>query len=384
VRVLFLDQFSELGGAQQTLLDTMEAVRRNGWKPHVLVPDRGSLVEALQSRDVPVDEIPCGPYHSGKKSASDAIRFALDLRRQVRAIRELVAGADIGLIYVNGPRLLPAAAIAGRGGAPVVFHLHSHLRGSALRLARWSVRHVGATIFGCSNSVLEPFRTCADASKLHVVPNGVRDAGYRERLFDSLRIGMIGRIAPEKGQMEFVNAAALLKDEFPHAQFVICGEPLFGAPSDYYNAVRLRAHGLPVEFVGWQQDVSRVLNELDLLVAPSIREGMGRMIVEAFSAGVPVIAFPVGGIPEVVIDEETGFLTRLLTAEALAMRIREAIASGPDMLRQVARNARRAWAQSYTVGTYQERITQLLGQLLGPLAPASREVRATEMLQPRR
>jgi glycosyltransferase involved in cell wall biosynthesis len=195
---------------------------------------------------------------------------------------------------------------------------------------------------------------------------------------------MIGRIAPEKGQMEFVNAAALLKDEFPQAQFVICGEPLFGARSDYYNAVRLRAHGLPVEFVGWQQDVSRVLNELDLLVAPSIREGMGRMIVEAFSAGVPVIASPVGGIPEVVIDEETGFLTRLLTAEALAMRIREAIASGPDTLRQVARNARRAWAQSYTVGTYQERITLLLGQLLGPLAPASREVREAEMLQPRR
>ena len=63
----------------------------------------------------------------------------------------------------------------------------------------------------------------------------------------------VGRIAPEKGQMEFVKARPLLNDEFPQARFVICGAPLFGARSDYFDAVRLRARGLPVEFVGWQR-----------------------------------------------------------------------------------------------------------------------------------
>ena len=48
---------------------------------------------------------------------------------------------------------------------------------------------------------------------------------------------------------------------------------------------------------------------------------MARVVLEAFSAGVPVIAFPAGGIPEAVIDGETGFLTREFTAEALAARI---------------------------------------------------------------
>jgi glycosyltransferase involved in cell wall biosynthesis len=377
VRILFLDQFSELGGAQQALLDTVDAVQKSGWEPRVLVPGRGPLVEALQSRNVLVGEIPCGPFSSGSKSAADSIRFALNLRRQMRIVRDLVANANIDLIYVNGPRLLPAVALAARGHVPVVFHAHSHLHGSALRLTRWSVHRAAATVIGCSNSVLEPLRPYVGKPVMHVIPNGVRDAWCRERGFDRggrLCIGTIGRIAPEKGQLDFVDAVALLKDEFPQARFVLCGAPLFHANRDYFEAVRLRARGLPVEFVGWQKDVSRVLNELDLLVVPSHKEGMGRIVLEAFSAGVPVLAFPAGGIPEAVIDGVTGFLTREFSSNALAARIREAIASNPNDMRRVVSNARQAWAQSYTLDAYRTRITNLLESLV----PASREGREAE------
>lgn len=388
MRILFLDQFSELGGGQHVLLDTVDAAQQKGWEPHVLVPGQGALVEELRSRNVWAGEIPCGPYRSGNKSAADSVRFSMDVRRQVRIIGERVARANIGLIYVNGPRLLPAAALAAQGQTPVVFHVHSHLRGSALRLTRWSIRRAAATVFGCGNSVLAPLRSNVNSHKLHVVPNGVRDAGYRERGFDlqgSCRIGIIGRIAPEKGQMEFVNAAALLKGDFPQARFVICGTPLFGTGSDYFNAVRLRARDLPVEFAGWQQDIGRVLNELDLLAVPSLQEGMGRVVVEAFSAGVPVIAFPAGGIPEIVIDGGSGFLTRQFTAEALAARIRDVMRADAATLQQVVSNARRAWERSYTIGAYQKQITRLLGTLIPETpVPASQEDREVEMPLQRR
>ncbi|MGP0074203.1 MAG: glycosyltransferase family 4 protein [Bryobacteraceae bacterium] len=383
MRILFLDQFSELGGAQQALLDTVDAVQQNGWDPNVLVPGRGPLVEALQSRHVQIGDIPCGPYNSGHKSAADSVRFARDLRRQVRIVRDWIGGASIGLIYVNGPRLLPAAALAARGEVPVVLHLHSHLHGSALRLTRWVLGWTAPTAIACSNSVVKPLGRHIDKRKLHVIPNGVRDAGYHERDFGRggcLRIGMIGRIAREKGQLAFVNAVALLKHEFPQAHFVICGAPLFQASRDYFDAVRLRARDLPVEFVGWQEDVNAVLSELDLLVVPSLKEGMGRIVLEAFSAGVPVVAFPAGGIPEAVVDGVTGFLTREFSDCALAARIREAMTSEPETLRQIARNARQAWAQSYTLSAFQKHITNLLETR----ARASREERVTEMPLQRR
>jgi glycosyltransferase involved in cell wall biosynthesis len=381
VRILFLDQYSELGGAQQTLLDTVDAVQQNGWGVHVLLPGQGALVEELRYRRVPVSEIPSGPYNSGTKSFADSIRFALDLRQQVRVISDAMARADADLLYVNGPRLLPAASLAAKDAVPVVFHLHNHLRGSALRVTRWSIRRSGATVIGCSDSVLDPVRSCG-TQKVQVIPNGVRDAGYRVRAFDragAWRIGMVGRVAPEKGQMEFVDAVGILHREFPEARFVICGSSLFSDRHGYDKAVRLRARGLPVGFIGWQNDISHVLDELDLLVVPSLQEGMGRIIVEAFSAGVPVIAFPAGGIPEVIRNGESGFLTTLFTAEALAEQIRGAMGADPAILRQVARSARRIWERTYTIAVYQKRITRLLE----PLLPVSQAARETEMLPQR-
>ncbi len=380
MRILFLDQFSELGGAQHALLDTVDAVQLSGWETRVLVPGRGPLVEALQSRNVAVAEIPCGPYGMGHKSVADSLRFALDLRRQVRRISELITRENIDLVYVNGPRLLPAAALATPHRAPILFHVHSHLRGSALRVARWSIRRSAVTVVGCSKSVLEPLQC-----KQHVISNGVRDAGYRERYFGRpWRIGIVGRIAPEKGQMELVNAVAFLKDKFPQARFVICGAPLFGTRTHYFDAVRLQARGLPLQFIGWQPDVRQILNELDLLVAPSHHEGMGRIVLEAFSAGVPVVAFPAGGIPEAVIDGVTGFLTHQFTAQALAARMSDVMTAPPGTIREIARNARQAWARSFTVGAYQRSITNLLETLASERDPASREEREAEMPLQRR
>ncbi len=367
MKILFLDQFSELGGAQQTLLDTVQAVRRNGWQAHVLLPGCGPLVEKLQSLAVPVGEISCGPYHAGNKTAADSLRFMFEMPCQVRTIRALDAHEHFSLIYVNGPRLMPAAALASHG-TRIVFHAHCHVYGMAARLLRWGVGKAQATVIACSNSVLDPIRHCADTRIMFVVPNGVRDAGYRKRDFGAdgkWRIGIIGRIAPDKGQLEFAGAASILARELPTARFVICGAPQFGESSEYFDTVRQQALGLPVEFIPWQPDVGPVLRGLDLLIVPSKREGMARIIVEAFSAGAPVVAFPAGGIPEVVLDGETGFLTRELSIAALVSRIREVI-DAPEQLQRVASNARQAWARQYTISAYQECITRLIEQAASP------------------
>lgn len=385
MNILFLDQFSELGGAQHALLDTVQVVQRNGWHAHALLPGRGPLGEILQSWGVPADEIPSGPYHTGSKTVVDSVRFALDVHQQVRTINALLARRDFDLIYVNGPRLLPAAALASRKRARIVFHAHSHVYGIAARLLREAIRRAGATVVACSNSVLDPLRRSIRSRNTHVIPNGVRDAGYRERGFgrnEDFRIGMIGRVAPDKGQMEFAEAAALLAPAFPGARFTICGATLLRAPSAYLSAVRQASRDLPIEFLPWQNDVSRVLHDLDLLVVPSKREGMARIIVEAFSAGVPVVAFPAGGIPEVIVDSQTGFLTREFSVQALASCIREGM-QAPERLRRVASNARQAWERLYTIAAYQERISRLLEEVLEPRASGSPPECETATLQPR-
>ena len=126
------------------------------------------------------------------------------------------------------------------------------------------------------------------------------------------------------------------------------------------RSVKELARGLPIEFPGWRDDIGAVLSELDLLVVPSKREGMGRVIIEAFSAGVPVVANAVGGIPEVIEDEVTGFLVREASPEALAQRIGEIVRGNASAVQRIAVNARRQWELHYNLTLYRQRITQVM------------------------
>jgi glycosyltransferase involved in cell wall biosynthesis len=380
VKILFLDQFSDMGGAQHSLLDSVDAARGLGWETIAAIPGKGPLPALLRSRGVPVIDIPCGPYRSTSKSVADVFRFLSDLRRQIRIIKALANGLD--LLYVNGPRLLPAAALAS-GKAPILYHAHIPIQQALVRkLATWSVRHADATVIACSRFVLEPFRAYAAREQVHVIVNGVHEIPFRLRAFgetSNWRIGMVGRISPEKGQADFLRAAKLLQPEFPNVRFLVCGAPLFADPK-YYAEIQDLASGLPVEFVGWLDNVGSIFGKLDMLVVPSQAEPQGRVILEAFAAGVPVVAFATGGIPEVVTDGATGFLTAETSPQALAQAIRSIIRSDPATLRRVTTNARAAWEQFYSADIYKARISELLQSL----APTSQEGHETEAPLPRR
>ena len=378
MNILFLDQFSQMGGAQHSLLDTIEAARARGWRTWAALPAGGPLVARLAALDVTVAPVPCGPYHSGAKSLADLFGFGWDLMRQVRLIQDLMNRIGFDLIYVNGPRLLTAVALAARGRVPALFHAHSHVEQAlARKLACWSIRRSGAAVVACSHSVLAQYRDSAGPRKQFVMPNGVRELPFRKRDFPrdgKWRIGVVGRISREKGQAEFVRAAAMLNGEFPDARFLLCGEPLFGG-ARYFDDVQRLARGLPIEFLGWREDVAAVWPDLDLVVVPSKLEGMGRVVVEAYAAGIPVIAFAVGGIPEVITDGETGFLVSDKTAQALAGCIREVMRANPADLHRIAANARRAWETRYSTGIYRERVTELMERLACD-RPTERETEA--------
>lgn len=367
MEILCLDQFSVMGGAQLCLLDVLEAVEKRGWHARVALPGEGPLADRIRARGGVVFEIPCGPYRSGSKSVADLVQLPFDVWRQKQILDGLMSSGKIDLLYVNGPRLLPAAALAAEGRAPVLFHAHNRINEvSAAGLAGWSIRHSRATVIACSNYVAQPIANYVGGGIVDVIPNGTPDAGFRERAFGrgrSWRIGLIGRISPEKGQTEFLRAAAMLAPEFPAARFVICGAPTISA-GKYLDRVSELARGLPVEFLGWRDDIGEVLAGLDLMVVPSKDEGMGRVIVEAFSAGVPVVAFPAGGIPEVIADGETGFLVDERTPETLAARIREVMLCDEGTVRRVVTNARAAWERFFTVAGYQRRIIDRAEQIV--------------------
>jgi glycosyltransferase involved in cell wall biosynthesis len=100
---------------------------------------------------------------------------------------------------------------------------------------------------------------------------------------------------------------------------------------------------------------------LDILVVPSpSRTATPRIILEAYAARVPVVAFVSGGIPEIVINNRTGFLVEPPTAEALAARL-EALLHAPGELRAVADRAYETWKEKYTLERYRREVLAVIG-----------------------
>jgi glycosyltransferase involved in cell wall biosynthesis len=113
--------------------------------------------------------------------------------------------------------------------------------------------------------------------------------------------------------------------------------------------------------LGWRDDVSSVLADLGILVVPSSsRTATPRIILEAFAARVPVVAFVSGGIPEIVINNRTGFLVEPPTAEALAARL-DALLHVPGELRAVADRAYETWKEKYTLERYRREVLAVIG-----------------------
>jgi glycosyltransferase involved in cell wall biosynthesis len=137
-------------------------------------------------------------------------------------------------------------------------------------------------------------------------------------------VGEIARLCAVKGQRELIQALRSL----PDVQALLVGEDL-EAGGEYRELLEreARAAGVAdrVELAGYRADVPAILDRLDVVVLPSWLEGMPLVLLEAMAHARPVVATPVGGTPEVVVDGETGLLVPPRDPEALAGAIRRLI-----------------------------------------------------------
>jgi glycosyltransferase involved in cell wall biosynthesis len=350
-----IDQFGEMGGAQRCLLEAAMGFAERGWQIEALVP-RGPIHQALTPYCSEIRELTCGPFTSASKTTDDAVRFAWQLPRQAAEIARTAARSRMDVIYVNGPRVLPAAAL-GRAGRPLVYHAHWMVpQRSPASLARQALRRSCASAIATSRIAAAWLVGSVQPGSISTIYNGVAGFGLAPRARDSVRhIAILGRVSPEKGQLEFVRAARIAAPRNPGLRFTICGAPMFSGDK-YFGQVRAEAAGLPIEFHEWTENVGAFLAGVDLLVVPSSPlDNIPRVILEAFSAAVPVIAFASGAIPELIQHGETGILVHNQTPYALAAAIQSA-AGDCDLLNQIAERSYQRWQERYTLRRFQSEI----------------------------
>lgn len=164
-------------------------------------------------------------------------------------------------------------------------------------------------------------------SVIHSATDCKRFARFRQNhLRNSLQlcidtpiVGNVAALTHEKGWSTFVHTAAQVITQMPDIQFLIIGEgPERKRIESLINHLGIQKSVL---LIGFRSDIEKILPELDILLFPSVQEGLGSTILDAFCCGVPVVASNTGGITELIIHMETGWLCPPGDATAFANAI---------------------------------------------------------------
>jgi glycosyltransferase involved in cell wall biosynthesis len=366
VRVEHVVLSLDVGGLERNVVNQVREADRLGQAADVVCLERpGALaarVEELGGR------VSCFDKPPGLKVGLIA-RLAVAFRR---SRPDVVHTHQVATLFY-------AATAARLAGVPLIVHTehgkHYAGRPNNARLGRLGARHVAR--FYCLSRDMADEALAArvvPARKLRTIDNGIdldrfRDPGdphaLRARLgipADAPVIGTAGRLAEIKRQDILIRGFARLREHVPTARLVIVGDgPL---RDDLAGLAATLGVGDAVHLVGYTADPQHYHHMFDVFAMTSRSEGTPQALIEAGVAGRPAVATRVGGVPEMVIDGENGFLIDPDDPDALADRLRRLV-DDPGLRRRLGEAARSRAEARYDVRRMAEAYHRDYLELLG-------------------
>ncbi|HMB96053.1 MAG TPA: glycosyltransferase family 4 protein, partial [Tepidisphaeraceae bacterium] len=376
---------AKMGGGEVALLNLVTHLDRARFRPVVALFSDGPLREKLERVKVETHVLPLSP--SVVNVRKDTIGGSIFLRmsdvlatmRYVARLRSFIKRHRIDIVHTNSLKSDVIGGLAARlARVPVIWHVRDriaddYLPGPTAHVFRRLCRIIPNRVITNSYSTLETLKIKSSFEAV-VVPSGViYDGTHIQRSIQkqtsgrSAIVGLVGRIAPWKGQHIFVEAANIVLKKYPTTQFKIIGSSLFG--EDAYEQ-RLRdlvtqlEIGHAVEFCGFCTDVEQRIAQMDLLVhASTTGEPFGQVVIEGMAASKPVIATNGGGIPEIVIDGETGILVPMNDHIAMADAICRLL-EDQELAESFGRCGRERVQSKFTIQKTVKKVMQVYDELL--------------------
>jgi len=200
--------------------------------------------------------------------------------------------------------------------------------------------------------------------KIVIAPIYVDITFYREKINIDERknmVGYIGSLVKRKGVEEFVRAIPQVLKNHHDVSFIIGGTgPSLDILREFLNTNKLSNKVMFKERIP-EKDLPACLNELKLLVLPSYSEGLPNIVLEAMACGTPILATPVGAIPDIIKDGENGFIMGNNSPECIARNIIRAL--NFENLKTISENAQRLVKRKYSYKAAVERYWRILNQV---------------------
>ncbi|MBN1868193.1 glycosyltransferase family 4 protein [Candidatus Sumerlaeota bacterium] len=368
MKIFQINMHRAWGGQPNRVLTESLEVAKRGHEVWIAGPRDCELVQRARRAGLPV---------------FDDLRLRRGLRprsflRDIATLRRLFARERFDLIHTHGSQDTWVCALATRKmrpRIPIVRSRHNTFAISGNLFNRWLYRHCIDHVVTISPQVNDylvskNLMSPGQITAIYSVPDperfaGADPTGAREEFGfgpDDEVVVSAARLAPEKGHVHLVEAAAILREEFPHARYLFAGT---GRSRPEIEA-RIARHGLEgvVVLAGFRHDVPRLLAMSDIFcLSPVGGESLGTAILEGFLMKLPAVATDVGGVCESVRDGETGFLVPPGDPEALANGLRNLLAD-PDLRKRFGDAGHRMVHREFTLEQLGERTEKVYRDVL--------------------
>jgi glycosyltransferase involved in cell wall biosynthesis len=316
---LHIDTARTWRGGQNQVLVTMMGLRALGHRTLLVAHPRGELRQRAAEG---LDLIALAPTTE------------MDLGAAWRLSR-LVKQLKPDIVHAHDPHGVAMAALAlsmstQLAKPPLVASRRVDFRMRGNSLSRWKYRQVDCFI--CASDAIRQLLVAEGVPEERAVTVhegidlGRVDAAPPVNLHQELwlphhapLVGNVAALVPHKGQRHLIEAAALVVRHVPDARFAIAGEGELRPSLE--RAIREHHLEKHVLLLGFRPDVLSLHKAFDIFVMSSVTEGLGTSLLDAMACGRPVVATRAGGIPEVVVDGETGLLVPPRDHEAMAAAI---------------------------------------------------------------
>jgi len=354
---------------------------------HLLRPAQGGMRELVRALllAAPTDVPPllCAPAET-LEAFTDAVpdearRLPLPM---LAAPHQQIAGGQIAarfarrsgahLLHGHGLRFAPLFASASvTSGLPLVVSLHNLVPDDMNGLQKAAAQAAlsrATRIIAVSDAVAKSAASIASPSRIETIPNGIETARFADVDTDAATRGhtryalhvsddapiivCLSRLSPEKDVTNLLEAFALILPDFPDARLLIAGDGKLRPTLQWH--IELLGIGKSATLLGAvsRDAIADLLRAADIFALSSREEGLSLAVLEAMAAGLPVVATRIGGLPEAVAENVTGYLAPPKNPQAFATQLARLL-SNPEARQRMGEAGRNRALERFT----QERMT---------------------------
>ena len=353
--ILIIDSFTGMGGEEEVAYYLYENIDRKKYNVKIMAPKDSRYFEKKSPKN---EELIDGKV-TGKYDFVSMLKF-----------RNIIKKHKIDLIHVHGysAGYFVRLACGGLKSIKVIWTMHLnildvHVLSRTNRLIKAKVDNLlcNSKIFTdriiCVSNEAKIALKKRGVSRIpiSVIYNGIDATKFTDEKHDFsveafsykrlLRIGFISRLSPQKNIPLLLKIAKTLKEKKYYFRLLIVGEgELYDFAKDYINNNNLSD---VVELIGFRKDIDSILQNIDILLLPSLYECFPMIILESLSSGVPVIASNVNGIPEIIRDGINGYLAKSGEVESFVEKI-NILYENPHLIYTMGKNGSDIVNRKYT------------------------------------